>query len=306
MHKRLLASCSAAALAAAVFLTSVQTSAAADSAYVEERVASAFEPAKYISVEGALLFSHSDSVLSFDPEDDKFGNLSSLDAAGDGWQGSVEFGSRINPVWDYRVGASVIQLDSESDQAPGNSVTANAETDLRFGYADAEIGYRPDFGNAMGLRLLGGVRGLVASGNSSFSTADKLGEYDDDTWAIGPRIGAGIAIPVLDERGINFVGSVAGAALFGKRDIDYSFDDGGIPIDESFSDSVTIWNADAMAGFAIPLTSSANITLGYKAQAFGNLLQARGDIDSDGNYSDNGDTDLLVHGPFVKMTISLD
>lgn len=280
-------------------------------------MAVAFEPTRYISVEGGFFLNDTDNVLAFDPDEDKIGGeipapftgLPPLSAGGDGWQGGVEFGSRVDPVWDYRVGVNLIDLGAEG-AADGS---ATASTELRIGYADAEIGYRPEFGDNLGLRLFGGVRGLVASADSTFafgSEEEKLGEFKDDTWAIGPRVGVGIAIPVIEERGISLVGSVAGAALFGKRDTDYSYDirqnQEFVPIDQSFSDSVTIWNADIMAGLAIPLTSSAGITLGYKGQGFGDLVRSRSDIVSSGEYTDDGERDVWVHGPFVKMTISLD
>ena len=270
-------------------------------------MAAAFEPSKYIGVEGGFLLNDSDTTLAFDPEDDKFGDLDSLKPGDEGWLAAIEFGSRIDPTWDYRVGATLIDLGT------GESIDdedASAATKLRIGYADLEVGYRPDFGSGLALRIFGGVRSLYASGTSSFEDgSDKLGQFDDDTWAIGPRVGVGVAVPVIADRGISVVGSVAGAALFGSRDTDYRFtndEDAGDNKSQSFSNSVTVWNVDAMAGLSIPLTSAANVTLGYKAQAFGNIVGSRSDVDEDGDYTDNSDGDVLVHGPFVKMTIALE
>jgi hypothetical protein len=169
--------------------------------------------------------------------------------------------------------------------------------------------FRPELSSQLDVRLFGGVRGLAASSNSSWEGDEKLGKFDDETWAIGPRVGVDLFMPIESERGIGLVGSLSGAALFGSRSTDYDYSDiGDNPptlISESFSESVTIWNVDAMAGLSVPLTEGSTVTLGYKAQSFQNLVAKRSDLDRNGNYSDDGDGDVLIHGPFVKLTIPL-
>jgi hypothetical protein len=288
-------------------------------------------PPSYVSVEGGVAFNASDDNLAFDPADDKLGDLGALAPGDDGWQARVEYGRSLDPVWDYRIGAGLIVL---GDDAASSDVeydlpdvlgfpdsilaTTSAAQDLNIGLVDLDVGFRPEIASGMDVRLFGGLRGLAASSDSEWS--DKLGifpgsvegGFEDETWAVGPRIGVDLFVPLESERGIGLVGSLSGAALFGNRSTDYSSFSGGImgpsgpEISDSFSESVTIWNVDAMAGLSVPLTNDgASVTLGYRAQSFQNLVTERSNVRSDGTYSDGGDGDVLIHGPFVKLTIPL-
>jgi hypothetical protein len=197
-------------------------------------------------------------------------------------------------------------------------VPVSAKQDLKIGLADVDVGFRPEMSSQLDVRLFGGVRGMVAANDASWNVSgivsdDKFGQFDDETWAIGPRVGVDLFMPIESERGIGLVGSLSGAALFGKRSTDYDYYalDFSTPditvntIKDSFSESATIWNVDAMAGVSVPLTEGATLTLGYKAQSFQNLVAKRSDVNSDGSYSDDGDGDVLIHGPFVKLTVPL-
>ena len=180
----------------------------------------------------------------------------------------------------------------------------------RQGLLDLEVGYRPELNLPVGVRLSAGVRGLAASGDATWSSPDqdKLGKFSDETWAVGPRIAIDASLPINEERGLALVGSVGGAALFGERSSDYDFRDSDVFESVSSSKSVTIWNVDAMVGLNKTIAANgANFTIGYKAQSFSNLAANRYNVGDDGagDFVEDGDRDVLVHGPFAKFTVPL-
>ncbi|WP_457936130.1 Lpg1974 family pore-forming outer membrane protein [Mesorhizobium sp. 10J20-29] len=328
MRSNLYATCSVVALAAALWLGGVSYVSGADAADPNERIATAFQPTRYVGFEGAFLLNDSDNTLSFDPEDEKFGDLDPLKPGDDGWQVGAEYGARVDALWDYRVGVNLIDLGAETEGG-GELISTDeifvgypgAETQMRIAFADLELGYRPAIGSNLDLRIFGGLRGLYARASSTYwgsasglpdpfpIDTDKLGDFQDETWAIGPRLGMAVAVPVIEERGISAVGSVAGAALFGERSTDYAFTSLiglGTDRNERYSDSVTILNAEVMGGLNFALTSDAALTIGYRAQSFHNLAGSRSDVDKAGDYEGSGSGDVLVHGPFARMTIALD
>ena len=60
-----------------------------------------------------------------------------------------------------------------------------------------------------------------------------------------------------------------------------------------------------MAGMAFVVGDNATLTIGYRAAQFGDLMADRSDIDNDGPFSDDGPSDLLVNGPFARLTIEI-
>jgi hypothetical protein len=305
IRRRLLTSCSLAALAVSLSLVLGDDAQAADIS--AERFEAAHAGAiTTISVEGGILYNQSDSNLGFDP-DDKLGDMDDLDPGGDGWHTRVDLTRTIDPMWDMSAGLGVLGFNLSEDSSLG----VNAEQDLSVGLADVVVGYKAETESAVDLRLFAGFRGLYASNEAYWEEFgdEKDGTFEDTTWSIGPRAGVDLALPVDLSTGAKFVGSLSAAALFGTRQSDFDFVNNATP-SENFSTNgsefTTIWNFEAMAGLNTPLGNNAHLTTGYRVQSFHNLVADRSDVNDDGSYVDDGDGDLIVHGPFVTLSVTLD
>ena len=294
MRKILMSACCMAALATA-------SSMAPQAALAQDAGSEPSKQGWWVSVEGGIAFSASEESLDFD-DDDKLGDLRSLEPGDDGFEARFEAGKLLDQTWDHKVGLGVI-VSGDANDAGGS---AEAEQDLLIGLTDFEVGYRPEMGSAMNLRFSAGVRGLAASGQSNWFDLPTSGQFTDRTWAIGPRVGIEASVPVDVERALSLVGSVGAAVLFGERSTDYDF--GFLTVDQaSYSSSVTIWNVDASVGLKKALADGSSFTIGYKAQGFGDIAANRfalGD-DSIDDFVEDGGSDALIHGPFAKLSIPL-
>lgn len=275
-------------------------------------------PTTFISFEGGVLFDASPSNLGFDAEDDKLGGLGSLGPGTWGGEGRFEFGQAIDRHWDYRIGLSAFALGEDTSQGTSDpsdtdiSGVAHARENISLQLLDAEIGYRTDDVGALQTRLFAGLRGLHSvtetkwdyDGQGAYDR-DKLGDFNDEVFALGPRIGLDLALP-LSGSNVSLVGSASGSVLFGDTGSRYRFDDGnGGGKLSLWSDSETIWNVEGMAGVAFAIGKNADLTLGYRAAEFSNLMSDRSDVDKEGEFSDDGRSDLLVHGPFARLTVEI-
>lgn len=304
IRRRLLTSCSLVALAVSLSLALGGSADAAD--MTAESFEGAFAGATTtISVEGGILYNQSGSNLGFDPND-KLGDLEDLDPGDDGWHSRVDLTRTIDPMWDMSAGLGVLGFNKSKD----SFFDVNAEQGLVIGLADVAVGFHAETDSSVDLRLFGGFRGLYASNEVYWEDIgdEKDGTFDDETWSLGPRAGVDLTVPV-DTSGASFVGSLSAAALFGTRQSDFDFVNNATPT-ESFSTSgsefTTIWNFEAMAGLNTPLGNNAHLTAGYRVQSFHNLVADRSDVSDDGSYVDGGDRDLIVHGPFVTLSVTLD
>ena len=316
MRKTLLSSCGYLGLMLVASNLSAVTARAAD---VE--ALGSLGPTTYLSFEGGYLFNSSPSNIHFDPDDDKLGNLDSLKPGDDGAQFRFELGQVFDSGWDYKVALGAIMLSDDKTSAdydidlpfplPDLEGTSTGKQDLSLGIADFEMGFRPDVSaDGLDVRLFGGVRVIHASNEGQWQTSDevdKLGAYDDSTWAVGPRLGLDATMPIDDQHQLSLVGSLSGSVLFGKRSTDERLETFiGFPLTADSSESVTIWNVDAMAGLQMPVGERASLTFGYKAQQYWNLVAGRTDAQSFfGDYESDGEKDVLVHGPFLNLTVAI-
>ena len=263
-------------------------------------------PSAFISFEGGYLFNSSPRNVAFDSNDSELGSLDSLRPGENGWQGRFEFGQRVSETWDYKIGLSAIALGSDSTDDNGARSEASQDMDLQI--LDLEAGYHLGGMDSVEARLFAGVRGLHARSQASWQAddGDKLGEFDDEVYALGPRLGVDLAVP-MNTHDIALVGSVSGSLLFGKIDSEESYR--GDPLftdyDIDTSDTQTLWNVEGMAGVAFGIGERADLTLGYRVAQFGDLAVDRSDIDKTGDFSANGQSDLLLHGPFARLTVEI-
>lgn len=277
-------------------------------------------PTTFLSFEGGVVFDSSPSNVDFAniDDDDKLGVLDSLQPGDWGGQGRFELGQRLDSHWDYKVGLAGIFLTEDQTSGDfGSEVTgrhseASQKTSLQI--VDAEVGYRPDDLGQLQTRLSAGVRSLHATSETDwsydgqagiFGNDDKLGEFHDEIYAIGPRIGMDVTMPI-ESTGISLVGAAYGAALFGNVDSVYRYENSW---NESSltrsSDSQMIWNVEGMAGVSFDVGENAGLTLGYRAAEFGGLMVDRSKIGKGGGFSDDGSSSLLVHGPFARLTVEI-
>lgn len=259
-------------------------------------------PTAYISFEAGYDFNASSENVDFEDDDDKLGDLNSLQPGDGGWQGRVALGQRLNEDWDYRVSLSAVVLGA--DDAQDGEAEASQSASLQT--LDLEVGYHPADLGALEARLFAGIRGLHAQSETNWQAdSSKLGQFEDRVYALGPRIGMDLAVP-LDTHAIALVGSVSGSVLFGSVQSDESYSGGFFDdYDISSSDSQTIWNVEGMAGVSFGIGESADLTLGYRAAQFSGLMVDRSDVDKAGDFSDSGQSDLLLHGPFARLTVEI-
>jgi hypothetical protein len=277
-------------------------------------------PVTVISIEGGALFDASPANLSFDEDDDKLGGLGSLQPGGWGGQVRLEMGQRLNSDWDFKVGLAAIELQEDTAHAASSpeftagSGEANASQSTKLQIFDADIGYQTDGLGTLEVRLFGGVRGLHASVNADWDYEgeaafvgddEKLGRFGDEIYAVGPRVGVDLALP-LNHSNMSLVGSASGSVLYGNIQSQYHFDDGGNRVETThWTEIESMWTIEGMAGIAFEIGQTADLTLGYRAMQFNGVVPDRSDVGSNGEFSDGGQSDLLVHGPFARLTVEI-
>jgi opacity protein-like surface antigen len=260
-------------------------------------------PSSFISFEGGIFFDASPSNISFDEDSLKLGDLNPLHPGDWGGQGRFELGQRLNSDWDYKVGVSAVFLSEDSSS--GDQAEAHQKTSLQT--VDLEIGYIPQDIGGVKTRVFGGLRGLHSASEAGWSTdvpfRKATGEFDDDVYAIGPRIGVDILVP-LPAANVSLIGAASGSALLGNMESSYTYDGADFELTH-WSDSRTIWNIDAMVGVSFGVGDDADLTIGYRAAQFSGLVADRSDIETNGEFSRDGTSDLLVHGPFARLTVEI-
>jgi major outer membrane protein len=273
----------------------------------------------YFSVTGAYLFNESEDNLSFDPDDEKLGDLEALSPGDDGWLAGVTFGAPIDPVWDWKVSGHAVWLSESKDSSlPPNSAGTEqfASNDLDYQYLDIEFGHRLGTMTTHNARLFAGVRLLHASNDIDYSyfddnIIDKLGNYEHENsvLAIGPRLGVDADFPISDTA-LQLVTSLSGSVLFGRFERDFSFfEDEFFSVDsgsESSSDHGTIFNLEGLAALRFNVGANSSLDVGYRAQHWWNMLDSVFEAESDDGDFDEGErTEVLVHGPFATFTVKL-
>jgi hypothetical protein len=299
----------------------VATAAGANAAHAQSAGAL---PTGYIySVQGGALFStnttFNDKAASFASAPP--GTVVLHDFPTDvGYTAGLSIGKQIDNAWDVTFAGSVARLidnsGSTSGSSTGSSFSFNAMTNFAFETGDFEVGYRPQLGNDMKVRLFGGVRGLHFTENldkAGLATFDKAGTASltststNEFLGAGPRIGLSVAKRFV---GSNFglSGSLAGAAIIGRQNLTgmatIGFASGGsadVPITSGFSNSETktVIDVEGNIGVDYYLDDTTTLTAGYHAENFTNILS------SDSLFflgSGGSVTNKLVHGPFLKLT----
>ena len=240
----------------------------------------AYEPPAaqyYFSVEGSVVFAKpSVDKVGYDPDNDV------------GLYAGVAFGRKITPAWDWRVGLAFTNFEDNDSDGDFDDETLTSE--LRFATADLEAGFAAVENTSTNLRFFGGLRVLWEDDSAEAALFDGFDRQDSDFLGIGPRIGADFQSRFGDSR-FGMSGMVAGAAIWGNRDVDRNFNN---EFGDSFDENDEVYNLEGNLGIDYHWSDTSKFTLGYRAQQWWGLRQAHDESDMD------IDEDVLVHGPFLK------
>ena len=293
-----------------------------------------FQDRWFLSVEGGYLFNHNSSNLTFDQGDDLVNQLSPLGPGRNGGTVGVRVGRTFGPSWDVALGynaalfrtARSIVATSLPNTNGGSFNNLNASASSKFWYqtGDLEIGYRPVAWNAYSIRTFVGARVISAHNRISYDynnvsdafiggTFTKLGSFDHDIdlLGIGPRAGIEASVPLQMAAPLTLDVAGAAAVMFSRSTHDYNFSfsqdfffgtNSGAG-STSTKTAHTVTNLEARAGLSYRVNSS-KLTVGYQVQQWYNLIPTINSADSFGNFQENR-ANLLVHGPFAKITVEL-
>ncbi len=272
----------------------------------------------YFSVEGSLLFNRSDANLSFAPGT-IFDTIPSAEPGRGGGHAGVAIGGGLFPNWDWRLAWNGTWLGSQDIRADQSVVIPATSTfpvrssnQLWFQTFDAEVGYKMLAGPAT-LRLFVGPRVLNAKSDISYGYDDpgnKLGNFDHDVslWGIGPRGGFEATVPLANSPAfLSVTGSASAIFSRVEHSFNFSSDLALQPVvtgSQNFDGSRTIYNLEASGSLGYRFTNMAAFQIGYRVQHWSDLATSVHVLDNVGGLT-VGSTDVLVHGPFARFTMSL-
>ena len=314
LRKRLLSASSY--LCLALFLTDAGPVKAADQLIGKPAFEgkATFRERAFFSLEGGYWFNDSASNLSFEPEDGLL-VLPPLKPGHDGGTFAFAFGTTFGPQWDWAAAYRVNALGTSSVSNSGDT----ASNRFWYQHLDVELGYRPPQWQSMAVRVFVGARALNARntihyGYNEIQSGDlKLGNFahDVDLWGIGPRAGLQASVP-LSQSPFSLDVASSASAIFSRvshRSVfDYIQEDSlG---DDSGSGNTTarssrmVYNLEGSAALGYRPSNAMLLQVGYQAQKWWNLTNQVRDADKVGNFTP-GRGDVLVHGPFAKITVEL-
>jgi hypothetical protein len=295
----------------------------------------------FISVEGGYWFNRSERSLTFDPSDDLVNVLPPVKPGRNGWTAAIAFGRTFGPQWDWAVAYRYTSLNTKSvagsrfevlDPPFGSqSVNASASNRLRYQHLDLELGYRPPEWQSAGVRLFVGPRVLNARQRmqydysgfeevfipfpepGEFVTFSKLGNFDHDVnlWGVGPRAGLQASVP-LGQTPWSFNASGSASMIFSRvnRDFTFNFLIENFPFDDSVAGTTssrtwrTVYNLEGSVALGYQLGNMAQLQVGYQVQQWWSLATRITLADSEGRLQVS-QSDVLTHGPFAKITVTL-
>ena len=231
----------------------------------------------------------------------------------DGWAGKLHFGGMLDHDWSASVGVRYGKANGKSADdfvTSPFSASGNGDYDESHLVVDLEIGRNVGLGSRANARIFGGLRFAKFDGDgegdfySNFNAAETEISTSQRFSGVGPRLGIDAAIPLTQNLRADL--GVAGALLYGKRkmDVDGSYYSGfGPDGDFSNSSSKSAWvpNVEASVALTYLLGANASISAGYKAEQFWNIMPT---ADINTHSTDSGSDDRLIHGPFVRLTIT--
>lgn len=249
---------------------------------------------------------------------------------GNGWNGSVGITGKFEGGWTTSLIYTGIRtsrsgstpnynydntgIDFPVDNILGPSSTSynqiTVSTKVKADSFDLNVGHDVGLGSAGNVTLIGGVRYGVYQQNTTTSIFDSDPNLESTETrssryqGVGPELGANYTVPFSDS-GFGFFASALGSLLYGKQTTDST---GAWDETTSYTNKHFAYTADAKAGFSYKLPDHPlQIMAGYSVSWLGRVRDSAnessydGDTTSVGSRSDN----LLYHGPFVRLVVSL-
>jgi hypothetical protein len=266
-----------------------------------------------VSIEGGILQNRNQ-----DDENDKLGGNN-----GDNAYGAISLTKNYAPDLDWRFGGSAHFGESNHQSftidVPGTLLNYSTSSKFDFQTIDFDLGKHLRANTGTDIRLFAGVRALRASERIGFNwefndpdeidAGDKIASSGDKVgtstfYGIGPRVGVDVTHPLGATWGL--MGSVSGAAIYGRRKEDISLSGTttaladplpGPDVVTPFSESShsTSWgvvgNLNVKAGVQWMPWQNTVLTAGYQFDYWYKLRSFA---------SDNDET---FHGPFLKLDV---
>jgi hypothetical protein len=229
---------------------------------------------------------------------------------GNGGMAGIALGGAIDPERDWHVawqGSWLNNRNTTTSSPTGFNTIVSASNQLSIQTLDGDIGFRVP--SAPGLRWFAGASVLNAKNDIDYSDRDsfKLGNFAHrtDLWGAGPRGGLEATVPLESGTFLNFMG--AGSVIFAHRshDVGFSYNNSGAvgAGTPSYDRSVTVHNLEGSAALGYRFSPSGNIQVGYRVQQWWNLAPQVSAATNTGTFN-SGESDVLVHGPFAKITVA--
>jgi hypothetical protein len=289
--------------------------------------AAPYQDRSFISVEGGYWFNGSESSLAFDRGDDLVNVLGPTRPGRNGWTAAIAFGRTFGPQWDWAVAYRYTSLGTNSTSVStatgdGDVFNASASNRLWYQHLDLELGYR--LPGLESVRLFVGPRILNArqrmhydyfefTADTPFGDFTKLGNFDHDVnlWGVGPRAGLQASV-ALAQTPWSFNASASASAIFSRVNRDFAFN---FSIEETAGPTSgagtttsrtwrTVYNLEGSVALGYQLGNAAQLQVGYQVQQWWNLATRITTADSEGRLL-VGQSDVLTHGPFAKITVAL-
>jgi hypothetical protein len=295
----------------------------------------------FFSLEGGYMFRNGGNNVTFDPADSLAGGgppgLGILPPIGPGHAGgtfALWAGRTFGPQWDWAVGyrdtllgtshATVATTLPLNLLGTFNNLSDTASSSLRFQTFDAEVGYRVPQWSWANVRVFAGPRVLNAHQEITYSylnasdavggTFTKLGNFDHDIslWGVGPRVGLDASVPLFQGVPVTLDLSGSGSAIFSRttHDFNFAFNNQTFPAPitgsgaSHITSSHTVYDLEASAGLSYHVGHGATVEAGYQVQQWYRLATSVNSASSAGDFVE-GRTNVLVHGPFAKITVEL-
>ncbi len=287
-----------------------------------------------LMLQGGYSFGSSD--LTYGQFDDHAGGNRTFDVdTGDGFNGEAGVAARFEGGWKFGLSYTGVRTSQDANSGTfddsnsalrypiynvlGNTTTSYNEiavsTHLNVDMVDLTVGYDVGLGGASSLILTTGLRyGQIEQKSntdifcSAFVCGTRTYEYSDSLKSTykgyGPILGASYSVPV-SSNGVSVFGSALGSVLFGEQKTSRWDNNGGTTVNSS--DNHMAYTVEAEAGVSYKLPDHPlTISTGYQVSYMDRVRDTTNGTGSVGteSYGSSKD-DLLYHGPFVRLVVSL-
>lgn len=192
--------------------------------------------------------------------------------------GQIMIGYKIDPYWDVALAGDVQGLLSHLTKFQNGTISV----DTNHQHFDLELGYSRDW-----WRMNGGLRGIHYKQGATYNVAPMAGFDQREMYGIGPKIGAGVRLPIAESWAV--VGGADAALLY----TNFTETGGGVLLNNTaYWQLVPQLSAELGINWRSSDTPSFSFTTGARvASSFNTAIT--GDASRQGA--------LVEFGPFVRM-----